>query len=108
MRDARAPRAVYALFLLLFVSFGTFASAAEILRADEPIPGRYIVALAASTMNVDLLATDLARQYDGRILAVWKHALKGFSVEISPENAEQLAQDKRVKTVEEDAVVHSS
>jgi Ig-like domain CHU_C associated/Peptidase inhibitor I9 len=93
---------------LLFVFLTTFLSASPVRRAAEPVAGKYIVALPQSTGDVDALAGKLAKQYGGKVLAVWRHALKGFYAELSAENAERLARDKRVSAVEEDSILHPS
>ena len=43
--------------------------------------------------------------HQGKLKHVYQHALNGFAVEMSPEDAERLSQDFRVKYVEEDGVV---
>jgi len=51
------------------------------------------------------MADDLARQHRGKLKHVYKHALNGFSVEMSEADAEEMAQDYRVLFVEEDGIV---
>lgn len=51
------------------------------------------------------MADDMAKRYRGKLKHVYKHALNGFSVEMSEADAEEMAQDYRVLFVEEDGVV---
>ena len=53
------------------------------------------------------IADDMASQHRGKLKHVYKHALNGFSVEMSEADAETLSQDFRVTFVEEDGVVSS-
>lgn len=48
------------------------------------------------------MADDMARMYSGKVKHVYKHALNGFSIEMSEKDAEAMAQDYRVLFVEED------
>lgn len=95
------------LAVLLFVA--SFPSAAANVRnAAEPMPGRYIVVLSPLTADVSVVARQLSAQYGGTVLGVWKHAVKGFWIEMPAANAERLATDRRVEKMETDAVVHTS
>ena len=51
------------------------------------------------------IAAEMAAFHKGNLKFVYQHALNGFAVEMSPEEAEALSQDYRVKFVEEDAEV---
>jgi subtilisin family serine protease len=51
------------------------------------------------------IASELALTHRGKLMRTYQHALNGFAVEMSPEDAEALSQDFRVKYVEEDGVV---
>lgn len=51
------------------------------------------------------MAADMARMYRGKLKHVYKHAINGFSIEMSEADAETMSQDYRVKFVEEDGVV---
>lgn len=53
------------------------------------------------------MATDMAGRYRGKLKHVYKHAINGFSIEMSEADAEAMSQDYRVKFVEEDGVVTS-
>jgi len=51
------------------------------------------------------MAKDMAGSYRGNLKHVFQHALNGFAVEMSEEDALRLSDDYRVKYVEEDAVM---
>ncbi|HJQ35805.1 MAG TPA: PKD domain-containing protein [Thermoanaerobaculia bacterium] len=48
------------------------------------------------------VAHSLARAHGGTVKRVWAHALQGFSAELSEARARKLAEDPRVKSVEQD------
>jgi aqualysin 1 len=87
----------------------------KIRRSARPVPNSYIVVLkewAAQPYGegsfVPNVAADLAAAHNGRVKRHYKHALLGFSVELTEEQAERLADDPRVEYVEEDGVVTAS
>ncbi|HKG97685.1 MAG TPA: S8 family peptidase, partial [Pyrinomonadaceae bacterium] len=51
------------------------------------------------------VAQELAGAHRGQLKHVYQHALNGFAVQMTPEDAEALSLDFRVKYVEEDGVV---
>lgn len=51
------------------------------------------------------IAAEMAAMHKGQLKHVYQHALNGFAVEMTPEEAEALSQDYRVLFVEEDGVV---
>jgi Ig-like domain CHU_C associated len=107
-QHGRRPLSLCLFVFFLSTSVAMTSAAAEIRKASEPARDRYIVTVARHTADVDAAAKALAAQYGGRLLAVWKNALKGFWIEMPASNAERLARDGRVITIEEDAVVHTS
>src|SRR5918912_2466350 len=54
------------------------------------------------------VSSDLAAAYNGKLKHVYKHAISGFSVEMTEEQAAALSEDARVKYVEEDTEVHAT
>src|SRR3954471_21167919 len=88
------------------------AQKTKIKKKARPVAGQYIVMLAdwaagergehSFSQN---LADDIVSQHGGRLKHVYKHALNGFTAELSPEAAEALTFDPRVESVEEDGVV---
>src|SRR5215213_1492151 len=84
----------------------------KIKKKARPVAGQYIVTLAdwaagerGENSFAQNLAADIVSQHGGRLKAVYKHALSGFTAELSPEAAEALTFDPRVAEVEEDGVV---
>src|SRR5215212_7383827 len=84
----------------------------KIKKKARPVAGQYIVTLAdwaagerGANSFAKNLADDIVAQHGGRLKAVYKHALNGFTAELSPEAAEALTNDPRVAEVEEDGVV---
>ncbi|HLM54846.1 MAG TPA: S8 family peptidase [Pyrinomonadaceae bacterium] len=95
------------------VSSGQGKSAVH--KKQRPVPGQYIVVLkewAAQPFGENSfagrIAEDVAAQHGGQVLAVYKHALLGFSIRLNERAAEALAHDPRVESVEEDGVVTAS
>src|SRR5688500_2618420 len=81
-----------------------FAGNGEVKRADKKIPDRYIVVLEDG-FDVEEAASALTFEYGGKADKHYKHARKGFAVEMSEGHAKQMAKDPRVAWVEEDAEI---
>ena len=77
------------------------------MRADKRIPNQYIVALGNNVGDVEGEAVRLSREFGGDRNGghTYRHAIKGFSVRMSEQQALRLANDPRVEFVEEDGVV---
>jgi subtilisin family serine protease len=91
---------------------GIGTEGAKLRRNANKIENSYIVVLDDSVVGergifsiAPYIASELATSHRGKINHVYQHALNGFAVEMSPEDAERLSQDFRVKFVEEDGVV---
>ncbi|MGZ5442570.1 MAG: S8 family serine peptidase [Thermoanaerobaculia bacterium] len=80
---------------------------AKMLKAeiDKKIPDQYIVVLEDRVEDVDAIADELVTKSRGRKDHVYSKAIKGFSARLSEKAALALAEDPRVKYVEEDGVV---
>jgi subtilisin family serine protease len=107
--------AAFVLFTLSFQTAPTSGKNSKFIKAENPVPGRYIVALNApegyapeTAYQVESDSFQLAGQYGGNLDKVFAHSLKGFSVEMSAKQAYALSQDPRVKFVEEDGQVFPS
>ncbi len=81
-------------------------------RSTKKIPDRYIVVLedwAAGARGESSMAEQVAEElsivYGGKVDRVFKHAMNGYSVEMSTEEAEKLSKDNRVRFIEEDGVM---
>lgn len=86
-----------------------------ISKGREAVPDQYIIALnddVAGQLGDFSIAQNLADLlvaiYGGKIKHIYKHAINGFSVQMTKAQATALSQDPRVAYVEEDAVVSSS
>ena len=76
----------------------------SIRRAREPVAGRYVVKLK-NTADADAVALETAGAYRGRLRHVYRHAVQGFTLDLSEAAARSLARDPRVDVVEEDSIV---
>ena len=55
-----------------------------VLRADRPVPGQYLVVFNEARVAkdaVDAQTDDLSRRHDGRVIARWSHAVRGFAAQ---------------------------
>lgn len=100
--------------LMIFASIPTRSEGqkGKIHKNAHKIESSYIVMLDDSVVGEKgdysisaYVADDLASRHHGRVKQVYKHAINGFSVEMSEADAEALSQDFRVALVEEDGVV---
>ena len=78
---------------------------AKLHKKERPVPDRYIVVLEDRIEDVEAVADELVSKSRGRKDHVYKKALKGFSANLSEKAALELAEDPRVKYVEEDGLV---
>ena len=80
------------------------------------LSGAFTIVMAASLLEAgpirkqprpmaEVVADVLAVRGRGRLKRLYEHAIKGFSVELSEEDAAFLADDYRVEFVEEDGIV---
>ena len=81
-------------------------------KMTNKIENSYIVVLDDSVVGekglysiAPYIASDMAQTYKGSLKRVFQHAINGFTVEMSPQDAERLSEDFRVRFVEEDSVV---
>jgi subtilisin family serine protease len=84
----------------------------KVRKNSKKIQDSYVVVLDDSVIGergensiAGYMADDMARLYRGKLKHVYKHAINGFSVEMSAADAEAMSQDYRVLFVEEDGVV---
>lgn len=106
--------AAVALFCSLILVSGPVRSQGKgkLLKKANKIKNSYIVVFDDEVVGekgqysiAPYMATDMADIYRGKVKQVYKHALNGFSIEMSEEDAEKMSQDYRVKFVEEDGVM---
>ncbi|HEY0637794.1 MAG TPA: S8 family peptidase [Pseudonocardiaceae bacterium] len=70
------------------------------------VPDSYVVVLKQSrTTDAADVAASMVAAHGGQVRAVWRHALQGFAVTASAEQAAKLAGDPRVDFVQQDVVV---
>lgn len=97
---------------LLLAALTIFPSAVA-LAADTgtPVSGRYVVTLDRAALDdvdrrqIVFAALEIANDYDAKLVHVYGTALAGFAATMSAEQAEALARDWRVGSVEQDRVV---
>jgi subtilisin family serine protease len=84
----------------------------KVRKNAKKIQNSYVVVLDDSVIGergensiAGYMADDMARMYGGKLKHVYKHAINGFSVEMSEADAENMSQDYRVLFVEEDGVM---
>ena len=105
-----------ALFGLLLSGPAFQAQTSSILRSPDSLPDQYIVVLRDSAAHSSMeaasmgprvpeVASDMASTHAGVVGFVYESALKGFSVTMSADQAERLAQDPRVEYIQEDGIV---
>lgn len=80
--------------------------ASKILKAKRPIAGEYIVVLRKDMPwgEVEPTANALARMHGGRLMGIFRHALKGFGIRLPERAAQALANNPQVEFVEENAM----
>ncbi|MBV9928944.1 MAG: S8 family peptidase [Acidobacteria bacterium] len=78
-------------------------------KKEKAIPGNYIVVLddvaagqPGAFSQADQITDVLVSAYGGKVKNRWKHALNGYSAEMTEDEALALSEDPRVQFVEED------
>lgn len=82
---------------------GLSANAREL--KDDRIPGQYIIVLKDSVKDVDSVAGEIEKRHKGTRMDTYSHALKGFTVAMSSEEAEKAKKDPRIDFVVQDREV---
>ena len=84
----------------------------KIRKSSHKVENNYIVVLNDAVVGekglysiAPYIAQELAATHRGKLTHVYKNALNGFAVEMSPADAERLSEDFRVAFVEEDGMV---
>jgi subtilisin family serine protease/streptogramin lyase len=100
---------VFAFLAALAVALFAMPASATVLpeRSEEAasedsniVPGHYIVVLEDSVKGPATVAEAQTEQRDGELGFVYRHALKGYSAELSKGAAKALRRDPRVKRVD--------
>jgi subtilisin family serine protease len=104
-------RTLFVVLLALLIGLAEHADASgPIRKTKRPVPDHYIVVLKNSVNadDIPVVADMLTRAHSGVLGHVYQHAIKGFSVRMSPEAATALSQNPGVDFVEEDSIVTAS
>ena len=115
MKKVFAFLIVAGLCSVVFLSSPVRSQRKDKLRKNaHKIENQYIVVLDDSIVGergtfsiAPYIANEMAGNHRGQLKHIYQHALNGFAVQMSPEDAEALSQDFRVKFVEEDGVVQA-
>ena len=103
----------------VLLALGTSAHAGELLRAEKPIEGQYIVVLDPERLQTppglerapglavaaENAAVDLAARFDVGVAGVYRHALQGFVARGDERAMARMLKDPRVAFIEEDGEV---
>ncbi len=81
---------------------------ARFLLSASAVPDRYIVVLEDGVADVPSTARELAGKHGGVLGHVYARSLKGFSVTLPRARAAAMADDPRVRWIEEDGVVRAA
>jgi subtilisin family serine protease len=76
--------------------------------AGKAIADHYIVTLRTPAATAPATAEQLGAKYGATVDDVYQHALSGFSAQMSASEAQSMAADPTVATVEQDSVVHAT
>ncbi|HJQ26904.1 MAG TPA: S8 family serine peptidase [Blastocatellia bacterium] len=82
----------------------------KLRRASKAIPNRYIVVFSdpgdgVDKTAIDQMAAELTLAHSGSIKHTYRHAIEGFSAEMTEAAAVAISEDPRVKYVAEDSEV---
>ena len=80
-----------------------------VIPSPDPVPGEYIVTLRSRTPDVVApTVAALTGRHGGQVLDVYTQALQGYAVATTARQAEELAADPAVASVEQNGYVHAS
>src|SRR5262245_51493778 len=100
MTKTRLWRLLLALGVVVFGSLAQGQQPQAIRRAASPIPNEYIVVMAGD-FDAQALGLQTQALYNGRLRHVYRDAIRGFSMRMTPAVAQLLASDPQVAFVEE-------
>ncbi|MEP6789374.1 MAG: S8 family serine peptidase, partial [Acidobacteriota bacterium] len=107
--------ALIALASVTIIPDKTSGQRRRILRAGNRLPNQYIVLLNEKQMSTDAAEPEvqtmgqyLSGVYGGQVGFTYSSAVKGFSIEMTPDQADKMNLDPNVLSIEEDQVVSAS
>jgi subtilisin family serine protease len=91
----------------------TQAKSDKFKKSRIPVPNQYIVVLEDEANlrgkgGVPERVNELSEAYHGNVGRIYESAIRGYSVEMTEEEAIRLSDDPRIKYVEEDGIITSS
>ena len=92
---------------IALIATSAFSGEGSVRRSARRIPGRYIVVLELGA-DATAVANTVRNLKSAQLRHSYARGVKGFAVEMSDVDALALAQDPRVKFVEEDATVSAA
>jgi subtilisin family serine protease len=98
MRFKAAAPAIALVFLVLLLALPASA-------AQSQGPPTFIVVLDDSVQHASPVALEHAKRFNGELLHVYEHALKGYAMTVGEGNLGAIMSDSRVASVERDAEV---
>lgn len=113
-------RLLFSMFAIVLFSLSLTSAASaqlggKLKKTKGSIADRYIVILNEDTnenlkfpSETENLSEKLITKYGGKVDQLFKHTIKGYSVEMSAAAAARLSLDERVKYVEEDVEVYAA
>lgn len=104
--------------IFAFSSIPTFAVApleSKVRRSANPISGRYIVIYSDEiartlyrSVDVGMLSVEISRSFGSSVDRLFVSSVKGYSAEMTAEQADLLSLDPRIKYIEEDTEIFST
>jgi regulation of enolase protein 1 (concanavalin A-like superfamily) len=79
-----------------------------IRRVAHPVRGHYIVTVRTTSTDPEAFGLETAALRRGRLRHIYRHAVHGFAIELSPAQAEALVDDPRVEAIEEDGLTYAA
>jgi hypothetical protein len=93
--------------LCITVSVNVFAATPRLIEHSDGIARSYIVQMAEKSSSEGDV-TRVAQQFHAQVRQRFTHALQGFSANMSPADALAMSRDSRIKSVEQDRLMHTT
>src|SRR5258708_23677380 len=107
--------ALTALTSATIIPHNASAQKRRVRQATNRIPNHYIVQLDENVIGRDAVQPEVETRghfltsfYGGTVTTVYSSAIKGFAVEMTPEQAEKMNMDESVRAIEQDQIVSAS